>query len=119
MTFSRSQRGRTVKEMDRLLHWLFGGILFGNIPPMKWKQPPASPATPKEILKGLNEKEEGDPWIFVDGYHTLIKSKIIDDKPEFDLGTGLVVKSFINTKTAELKLYVVQLLKVSERPIDR
>lgn len=78
---------------------------------------PPAVATPAKILEQLNndtETRDKGPWIASDGYQALT-TVIPGPQIQFNPANGVVIKSFVSTRTGEIKLFLVKLLDVPER----
>lgn len=83
--------------------------------PINWLQPTR---TIQQILDEDLNINGVTSWAEGPGYHTLIQAEIKGGGEDlnFNIGTGAIVKSFINTQTGELRTYVVNHLVLPERP---
>ena len=86
--------------------------------PINWLQPKRTPA---QVLAADLNKGGVTSWVEVPGYHTLIEAEFKNNNEDinFNLQSGAIVKSFINTDTGELRTYVINHLDVPERPTDQ
>ncbi len=60
-----------------------------------------------ELNTGLTPAE----WVPIDEQSALMKTEIKDGNAVFNMGSALVVKTFMNLKTGELKLYPLSIFK--------
>jgi len=74
---------------------------------------PAPPPfrTIADILQELNR--QGPPqWIAADGYHALTSAHLDTGSIKFQPNSGIVVKSFANTTTGEVRTYIAKFLDI-------
>jgi hypothetical protein len=73
------------------------------------------------IVVFLNEKEKDEykAWKYVDDYHALMSVDLTKDPVLFNGSGGILVKTFYNEKTGEIKTFAINYLDIPERPKDK
>ena len=86
--------------------------IFGMDTPAPLQLPPAI-KTIEQIQEDLTSS--GGIWIALSGYHVLIAADVNSDGVKFNMNAGVVVKTFVNLQTGEVKTFAARNLVVPER----
>ena len=96
--------------LNKLLKLVKNGIMGKLMPPTPLE-------TPTQILERLNTiapTNTDAPWIMADSAQALIEASL-SPTVSYNVNNGWVVKTFISTKTGEVKLFLAKLLDIPER----
>jgi len=82
-----------------------------------WNKPVMPPVkTIQEIIEHLNSSTPGQTWQPIDGVQSFTTvDRKAPNSVSFNIGSGLVVKGFVNTTTGEIKVFPAKLFGFPEQ----
>ncbi len=68
----------------------------------------------KDKIRELKNESSGDNWISIDGMQALTRAENKNSRWEFNPTSGIILKSFFNLRTGEIKIFPLQIFEKDE-----
>lgn len=107
MNISHVSPNNIMKKIEKFVHWVYN--LF---------QRNMNPRTVNEIIRDLDAIDGAGTWQVIDGVQSLTTvNRQPPNSVAFAIGSGLLIKSFLNRRTGEIKLFPAKMFGYPDQDI--